>query len=265
MARETITACQLSAGGFTVEVEAAVVDGDFDGGYAPPATIHCLSLLGPREATRAVWARLLRGKADCYLRIAWDGEPILRGHQARLHRQGVRGFWNKIEVPLPEATAHHLLLIGRHAIARRPDLAEGEEHLLLPDRVGEASDWLARCTRFLQPRLPFHLFEEWGTAIWEHIAGAGDARRLRAYGFAGGGAAHLVSPDLARLQAFVTAGVANGSLRVPGVARPEEGERDECQAAADGRRPALAGPRPDASRPGKSATSPYLIHDRLHN
>lgn len=222
MARETIETCRFSAGGFTVEVDAVVFDGDVEQGYAPPVDIHALALLGPRESTRAIWARLIRGKSDGYLVVEWAGEGFSRSHPARLHLHE-KGFWRKIESPQPEATAHHLLLLGRDTFARRSDLAEGESCLLLPARGTTGNDWASQAVRFLQPRLSFHLFQEWGTALWSHLIASGEARPLRAWGFPGGVRAYRLRPNVPGLQAFIAAQVRAGALVVPGTGRSNGG------------------------------------------
>lgn len=143
--------------GFRCCVEEAVFSNGKDG-FA-----HVLSLVGSREAVKAVWARLMKGEA-AYLDT---------GPQVRAVRMNTVGGSKLLTERLPSG-AFHGLLLSKALLGGELVLCEKEEHLP------------ARFYHYLTQKLRLPLHSDWRGWLWDHALSAGlvvqlSSQRLHAY------------------------------------------------------------------------------------
>lgn len=188
----------LQAGGFTATVDAFAWEPDPDPA-ARRMWLWFLSLLGPQQALKALWARLVKGELATLSR-----EALGQVHFCALAPEGPRA-WRSFTASLPAAGGHQLALLpeaARHTAAR-------DDFLLLP-RTPEEAPLLH--FRFLDRRVDLPLHAGWRTWLWERALRAGEAVALEAEGIA----AYRCSPDPDALVADVSAAVRAGVLRLEG-------------------------------------------------
>jgi hypothetical protein len=135
--------------GFRCSVEEAVFSNGKDG-FA-----HVLSLVGSREAVKAVWARLMKGEA-AYLDT---------GPQIKVVRMNTFEGGKLLTERLPSGAFHGLLL---SKALLRGDLVLCEREEDLP----------ARFFHLLTKKLRLPLHSDWRDWLWDHALGSGMAERL---------------------------------------------------------------------------------------
>ena len=135
--------------GFRCSVEEAVFSNGKDG-FA-----HVLSLVGSREAVKAVWARLMKGEA-AYLDI---------GPQIRTVRMNTYEGGKLLTERLPSGAFHGLLL---SQVALRGELVLCEREEDLP----------ARFFHLLTQKLRLPLHRDWRYWLWEHALRTGMVKQL---------------------------------------------------------------------------------------
>ena len=135
--------------GFRCAVEEAVFSNGREG-YA-----HVLSLVGTREAVKAVWARLTKGEA-AYL----DAGPQVKTVRMNTYEGG------KLLIERLPSGAFHGLLLSQVVLRGELVLCEREEEL--PSR------FVHYLTQKL--RLPFH--RDWQYWLWEHARRTGMVKQL---------------------------------------------------------------------------------------
>jgi hypothetical protein len=143
--------------GFRCAVEEAVFASGKDG-FA-----HVLSLIGSREAVKAVWARLMKGEA-AYLE---------NGEQFRAVRVNTYDGAKLLTERLSSG-AFHGLLLSKALLSGELVLCEREE------------DLPARFFHLLTRKLRLPLHSAWRGWLWDHALGSGrveqmSSRRLHAY------------------------------------------------------------------------------------
>lgn len=187
----------LQVGGFGASVDAFAWEPDPDPA-ARRMRLWFLSLLGPQQALKAIWARLLRGEVATLSR-----EALGQARFCALAPEGPRA-WRSFTARLPGAGGHQLVLLpeaARHAAAR-------DDFLLLPRAVDEAP---ALHARFLDRRVDLPLHEGWADWLWARALAVGEAIALEAAGTL----AYRCAPRPAALAADLSAAVAGGTLRMP--------------------------------------------------
>lgn len=193
----------LQVGGFGASVDAYAWEPDPDPA-ARRMRLWFLSLLGPQQALKAIWARLLRGEVATLSR-----EALGQARFCALAPEGPRA-WRSFTARLPGTGGHQLVLLpeaARHAAAR-------DDFLLLPRTADEAATLHAR---FLDRRVDLPLHASWADWLWARAVAVGEAVALEAEGIL----AYRCAPQPAPLAADLSAAVAGGTLRVPEV--QEEG------------------------------------------
>jgi hypothetical protein len=196
-AGDTASLPVLQAGGFGASVDAFAWEPDPD----PDARrmhLRFLSLLGPQQALKALWARLLKGELATLSR-----EALGQVHFCTLAPEGPRA-WRSFTASLPAAAGHQLVLLpeaARHAAAR-------DDFFLLPRSDEEAS---RLHFRFLDRRVDLPLHAGWDAWLWERALRAGEAVALEAVGIR----AYRCAPNPDALAAELSAAVRDGVLRVP--------------------------------------------------
>ncbi len=143
--------------GFRCSVEEAVFSNRKDG-FA-----HVLSLVGSREAVKAVWGRLMKGEA-AYLDT---------GPQVKAVRMNTEGGGKLLTERLPSG-AFHGLLLSKALLRGELVLCEKEE------------DLPARFFHLLTQKLRLPLHSAWRGWLWDHALGSGmveqmSSGRLHAY------------------------------------------------------------------------------------
>ena len=187
----------LQAGGFTATVDA------FAGEPEPDPAAHrmrlwFLSLLGPQQALKALWARLVKGELATFSR-----EALGQVHFCALAPEGPR-TWRAYTAGLPAAAGHQLVLLPEAARYAAPRA----DFLLLPRTEAEAP-WLH--FRFLDRRVDLPLHLGWQGWLWERALRTGEATALEAEGIR----AYRCTPNPDALAAELSAAVRSGHLRVP--------------------------------------------------
>ncbi len=143
--------------GFRCSVEEAVFSNGKDG-YA-----HVLSLVGSREAVKAVWARLMKGEA-AYL----DTGPQVKAVRMNTFEGG------KLLTERLPSGAFHGLLLSKALLSGELVLCEREE------------DLPARFFHYLTQKLRLPLHSDWRGWLWEHALTTSmveqiSSQRLHAY------------------------------------------------------------------------------------
>jgi hypothetical protein len=188
----------LQAGGFTATVDAFAWEADPDSA-ARHMRLWFLSLLGPLQALKALWARLVRGEPATLSR-----EALGQVRFCTLAPEGPRS-WRAFTAGLPDASGHQLVLLpeaARHAAGRN-------DFLLLP-RTPEEAPLLH--FRFLDRRVALPLHVGWRDWLWQRALRAGEAVALEAEGTL----AYRCAPQPDALTAELSAAVATGALGVEG-------------------------------------------------
>ena len=194
---ESHTLPLLQAGGFTATVDAFASEPDPDPA-AHRMRLWFLSLLGPQQALKALWARLLKGEPATLSRAA-----LGQAHFCALAPEGPR-TWRAHTAGLPAAAGHQLVLLpeaARYAAARA-------DFLLLPRTEAEAP---RLHFRFLDRRVDLPLHLGWHGWLWERALRTGEAVALEAEGIR----AYRCTPHPDALAAELSAAVRSGWLRVP--------------------------------------------------
>jgi hypothetical protein len=112
-----------------------------------------LSLLGPKEAVKALWARLIKGEVATI-----NFEEFGRARFCALAPEGPRG-WRFFTATLRAAAGYHGVLVSEAALYP----TERADFLLLPHQLDEA----ARLHyRFLNRRLDLLLYPTWADWLW---------------------------------------------------------------------------------------------------
>ena len=180
-----------------------------------------LSMVGSQVAMRAIWARALKGERG-YIRPSQFG----RARQCALAPEGPGG-WRQRTANLPSAGGHQLQLLPLRAFfaTERPDF------LLIPPPRGMATPkgWAGLAAthfRFLDARTDLPLDPGWADWLWERATREREAVALETYGLVD--PAYRCLPNLRRLAADLSAGVAAGALTVA----PRELPAGEERAAA---------------------------------
>ena len=135
--------------GFRCTVEEAVFSNGKEG-YA-----HVLSLVGSREAVKAVWARLMKGEA-AYLDT---------GRQMKTVRMNTFEGGKLLTERLPSG-AFHGLLLSKALLGGELVLCEREE------------DLPARFFHYLTQKLRLPLHSDWRYWLWEHALRTGMVKQL---------------------------------------------------------------------------------------
>jgi hypothetical protein len=188
----------LQAGGFTATVDAFAWETDPDPA-ARRMRLWFLSLLGPLQAIKALWARLVRGELATFSR-----EALGQVHFCALAPEGPRS-WRAFTAGLPGASGHQLVLLpeaARHTAGR-------DDFLLLP-RTPEEAPLLH--FRFLDRRVDLPLHVGWRDWLWQRALHTGEAVALEAEGIL----AFRCAPQPDALTAELSAAVATGALGVAG-------------------------------------------------
>ena len=179
----------LQAGGFGASVDAYAWEPDLDRA-SRQMRLWFLSLLGPQQSLKAIWARLLRGEV-----ATLSQEALGSAHFCVLAEREPR-TWHSFSATLPGAGGHHLVLLPDAAriSSSRPDI------LLLPRSEQEAAHlhW-----RFLDRRLDLPLRRVWAEWLWARASLAGEAVALQAFGIL----AYRCTPDPNGLAAALSAAI----------------------------------------------------------
>lgn len=186
----------LQAGGFTATVDAFAWEPDPDPS-AHRMRLWLLSLLGPQQALKALWARLVKGEVATLSRAAL-GQVRL----CALTPEGPRS-WRAHTASLPGAGGHQLVLLPEAARLT----ASRDDFLLLPRAAEEAPPLHFR---FLDRRVDLPLHMDWCDWLWQRALRTGEAVALEA----GGTLAYRCTPQAEALAADLSAAVAAGVLRV---------------------------------------------------
>jgi hypothetical protein len=187
----------LMAGGFGASVDAFAWEPDPDPG-ARRMWLWFVSLLGPQQALKALWARLVRGEPATLSR-----EALGQVYFCTVAPEGPRA-WRSFTASLPTAASHQLVLLpeaARHAAAR--------EDFLLLLRSDEDAPRLH--FRFVDRRVDLPLHAGWDTWLWERALRTGEAVALEAEGIR----AYRCTPNPDALAAELSAAVRDRVLRVP--------------------------------------------------
>ncbi len=162
-----------------------------------------VSLVGAREAVKALWAHLMcRGVGSMV------EEAFGRALYPRLTSQGPGG-WNWKMAALPRSAAWHGLLLPKIADHR----AEGMEFLLL---VPEGEDPSGLYYRYLNRRVDLPLMPAWGGWLLGRARERGELLELPGYGSR---VAYLCRIDVEALRSDVSEAVGAGELgEEPGTA-----------------------------------------------
>ncbi len=188
----------LQAGGFTATVDAFAWEPEPDPA-ARRMRLWFVALLGPQQAVKALWARLVKGELATLSR-----EALGQVHFCALAPEGPRS-WRAFSATLPGASGHQLVLLpeaGRHTASR-------DDFLLLP-RTPEEAPLLH--FRFLDRRVDLPLHAGWRDWLWRRALRAGEAVALEAEGIL----AYRCAPRPEALAAELSAAVAAGVLGVDG-------------------------------------------------
>lgn len=185
----------LSIAGFRASVDAYALERP---PQAEDASLWCVSLLGPQQAVKALWAGLLKGELAT-LSLAAFG----RTHFCRLAPEGP-GAWRFFGASLPAVSGYQGVLVPEAAryAADRPDF------LLLPR---EERDAATLHYRFLNRRLDLPLLPAWADWLWARAQRRREAVALVSYGLA----AYRCRPDPGALAADLGDALRRGRLRLP--------------------------------------------------
>lgn len=187
----------LQAGGFTATVDAFAWEADPD-----PATrrmrLWFLSLLGPQQSLKALWARLLKGEPATLSR-----EALGQARFCVLAPEGP-GTWRAYTAGLAAAAGHQLVLLPE--VARYA--ATHGDFLLLPRDEADAP---RLHFRFLDRRVDLPLHAGWHGWLWERALRTSEATALEAEGIR----AYRCTPNPDALAAELSAAVRSGLLGVP--------------------------------------------------
>ena len=185
----------LQAGGFSACVDAYVWEPDPQRGTGL-MRLWFVSLLGPQQALRALWARLVRGETATLSR-----ELLGVTRLCALAPEGPKQ-WRSWTASLPGAAGHQLVLLPEAARHTHPR----GDFLLLPRSREEAA---ALHFRFLDRRVDLPLHAGWADWLWERALRTTEAAPLEAEGIH----AFRCAPRPERLAEDLTAAVRDGRLR----------------------------------------------------
>jgi len=186
----------VQAGGFTVSTDAFVWEADLDPS-AGRMRLWFLSLLGPQQALKAIWARLLKGEL-----VTISREALGQVRFGALAPEGPKG-WRSYGASLPAAAGHQLVLLPE--VARQA--ATRDDFLLLPR---SAEDAPLTHLRFLDRRVDLPLHPSWHDWLWERALRTSEVIPLEAEGIL----AYHCTPNPEALADDVSAAVRRGILGV---------------------------------------------------
>ena len=184
----------LQAAGFSASVDVFAWEPDPDP-TARRMRVWLLSLLGPQESVKALWARLIKGEM-----ATLSFEDLGSAHFCALAPEGPRG-WRFFTANLRAAAGYHGLLVPEAAL-----YGSGRTDFLLLVRQPEEAPMLHY--RFLNRRLDLPLHPSWATWLWDRAIGRGEALALESRGLC----AHLCVPNPEKLATDLGAAVAEGTL-----------------------------------------------------
>jgi hypothetical protein len=206
----------LEADGFGAAVDAFAWEPDTTTD-PPRMRLWLLSLLGPQQAVKALWVRLVRGELATMRVDDTDAREENGGPE-----QGVRAEalptrvrfcalaaegprrWRLFAAALPASAGYHGLLVPDAALigADRPDF------LIFPRGPQEAP---ALHYRFLNRRQDLPLHPAWADWLWARALRSGEAAPLESRGLL----TYRCTPDAQALAGDLSAAVQRGELRVP--------------------------------------------------
>lgn len=187
---------RVAAGGVSAYADVFALGGHDTYGHAE-LELWFLSLLGPQQSVKSLWAQALKGTL---LTLHWERAHLT--HMARLAFLGKDG-WKRHLTTLPAAAAHQVVLVPRLA----PFHAEGPEFLLLLRREEEAA---RRFWRRLNRATDLPLHPSWDAWLWERALRLWEATPLACRGLV----AYRCQVNLARLAEDVGDAVRAGELGV---------------------------------------------------
>lgn len=184
----------VQAAGFSASVDAFAWEPDSD---SANRRLWFISLLGPQQALKALWARLVRGE-----QVTLSQAALGKVYFCTLAPEGPK-TWRSYTASLPGAGGHQLVLLpeaARHGAPR-------DDFLLLPRTEDEAS---LLHFRFLDRRLDLPLHRSWHAWLWERALRTGEATALEAAGIL----AYHCKPNPEALAVAVSAAVVRRQLRI---------------------------------------------------
>lgn len=197
---ESQTLPTLHAEGFSASVDAFAWEHEPDPA-ARRMRLWFLSMLGHRQAVKALWARLVKGEI-----ATMSFEGLGQARFCALAPEGPRG-WRFYTASLPAAAGYQGVLVPEAALYA----SERTDFLLLARR----SEQVARLHyRFLNRRLDLPLHPNWADWLWERALCRGEVVALQASGLD----AFRCAPDAERLAIDLTAAVRCGELRLAATA-----------------------------------------------
>lgn len=186
----------LQAAGFSASVDAFAWERDADPG-ARQMRLWFVSLLGPQQAVKALWARLVKGEL-----ATLSFEALGMARFCALAPERPRG-WRFFAASLPTAAGYQGVLVPEMALFA----TERTDFLLLPRRAQDAA---GLHYRFVNRRLDLPLHVSWADWLWQRALRTGEAVALEAQGLM----AYRCAPDAEALAADLTAAVRRGVLRI---------------------------------------------------
>jgi hypothetical protein len=184
----------LQAGGFSASVDAYALQADPDPS-ARSMRLWFLSLLGPQESVKALWARLVKGEM-----ATLSFEEFGASRFCALAPEGPRA-WRFYTANLRAAAAYHAMLVPEAALYAR----DRPDFLLLVRGPDEAP---MLHYRFLNRRLDLPLHSDWASWLWDRALSTGEAIPLESTGLI----AYRCAPNPEALAAALTSAVRRGDL-----------------------------------------------------
>lgn len=192
----SITLPILQAGGFSASVDAFAWERDPEPS-ARQMRLWFVSMLGPQQAVKALWARLIKGEL-----ATLSFEDLETARFCALAPEGPRG-WRFFTASRPAAAGYHGVLVPEMALYA----TERTDFLLLPRRPEEVA---MLHYRYVNCRLDMPLHPAWADWLWQRALQTGEAVRLEARGLD----AYRCTPNAEALAEDLTTAVRRGVLRL---------------------------------------------------